>query len=93
MDFGFEVIRLWEIPADELLNSALATVPLAVLGKLPETLRLEDALAAVIKRLAQRLQQEAAGKQAERLLTAAYILTGLRLRGPEDVGNFFEEYR
>jgi len=89
MDFAFEVIRLWEIPADDLLNSALATVPLAVLGKLPDALRLEDALADVIKRLEQRLQQEAAGKQAERLLTAAYILTGLRLPGPEDVSQLF----
>jgi predicted transposase YdaD len=90
MDFGYEVIRLWEMPADDLLNSALATAPLAVLGKLPEALRLEDALAAVIKRLVQRLQQEAAGKQAERLLTAAYILTGLRLRKPEDVVQLFQ---
>ena len=89
MDFAFEVIRLWEIPADDLLNSALATVPLAVLGKLPAALRLEDALAEVIKRLEQRLQQEAAGKQAERLLTAAYILTGLRLPKPEDVSQLF----
>ena len=89
MEFEFEVIRLWEIPADDLLRSALATVPLAVLGKLPEVLRLEDALADVIKRLAQRLQQEAARQQAERLLTAAYILTGLRLPKPEDVAQLF----
>ena len=71
MDFGFEVIRLWEIPADQLLRSSLATAPLAVLGKLPESLRLEDALASVIRQLAQRLEQEAAGEQADRLLTAA----------------------
>jgi len=89
MDFGFEVIRLWEIPAEGLLNSALATAPLAVLGKLPEALGLEDALAAVIKQLAQRLQQEAAGEQAERLLTAAYILTGLRLKAPDEVRQLF----
>lgn len=89
MDFGFEVIRLWEIPADDLLNSALATVPLAVLGKLPDALRLEDALADLIKRLEQRLHQEAAGKQAERLLTAAYVLTGLRLPKPKDVSQLF----
>jgi hypothetical protein len=84
MDFGFEVIRLWEIPADELLVSPLATVPLAVLGKLPESLGLQDGLADVIRRLVERLRQEAAGDQAERLLTAAYILTGLRLPDPND---------
>ncbi len=42
MDFGFEIIRLWEIPADQLLHTSLATAPLAVLGKLPETLGLKD---------------------------------------------------
>jgi hypothetical protein len=89
MDFTFKVIRLWKIPADDLLNSALATVPLAVLGKLAETLHLEDALADVIQRLEQRLQQEASGNRAERLRTAAYILTGLRLPKPEDVSQLF----
>lgn len=89
MDFGFELIPLWEIPADDLLQGALATLPLAVLGRLPDTLRLTDALAAVVKRLAARLHQEAAGEQAKRLLTAAYILTGLRLPNQKDVSQLF----
>jgi predicted transposase YdaD len=89
MNFSFEVVFLWEIPADDLLQGPLATLPLAVLGRLPDTLRLTDALAAVVKRLAERLQQEAAGEQAERLLTAAYILTGLRLPKQEDVSQLF----
>jgi hypothetical protein len=89
MDFSFEVVSLWEIPADDLLQGPLATLPLAVLGWLPDSLRLTDALAAVVKRLAQRLQQDAAGEQAERLLTAAYILTGLRLPKQEDVSQLF----
>ena len=64
-------------------------IPLAVLGKLPEAWRLEVALGDVIQRLEQRLQQEASGDRAERLLTAAYILTGLRLPKPEDVSQLF----
>jgi predicted transposase YdaD len=90
MEFGFEVIRLWEIPAEELLRSSLATAPLAVLGKLPETLGLTDGLAAVVRQLAERLEREAAGKQADRLLTAAYILTGLRLKTPDEVRRLFQ---
>ncbi len=89
MDFRFEVIRLWEIPADQLLRSSLATAPLAVLGKLPETLGLKDGLAAVVRQLAERLQRESAG-QADRLMTAAYILTGLRLKSPDEVRQLFQ---
>jgi len=36
MNFSYEVVRLWERPADELLAGPLGTVPLAVLGTLPE---------------------------------------------------------
>lgn len=88
MDFRYELVPLWEIPADDLLQGAPATLPLAVLGRLPDTPPLADALAAVIKRLAKRLQQQTAGEQAERLLTAAYILTGLRLP-KQDVNQLF----
>ena len=89
MDFGFEVIRLWEIPAEQLLRSSLATAPLAVLGKLPEALGLTDGLAAVVRQLAERLEREATGDQADRLLVAAYVLTGLRLKAPDEVRQLF----
>jgi predicted transposase YdaD len=79
MDFRFEVIRLWEVPVEELLAGGLATLPLAVLGKLPATLGLEDGLAAVIRQIVARLEREAPPNQADRLLTAAFVLTGLRL--------------
>ena len=80
---------------------ALATVPLAVLGKLPETLGLKDGLAAVVRQLAERLEHEATGDQAcgswapnaslaERLLVAAYVLTGLRLKSPDEVRQLFQ---
>jgi predicted transposase YdaD len=90
MDFGFEVIRLWEIPAEQLLRSSLATAPLAVLGKLPEKLGLKDGLAAVVRQLAERLEHEATGDQADRLLVAAYVLTGLRLKSPDEVRQLFQ---
>ncbi len=68
----------------------LATVPLAVLGKLPETLGLTDGLAAVVRQLAERLEREATGGQADRLLTAAYVLKGLRLKAPDEVRQLFQ---
>ena len=90
MEFGFEVIRLWEIPAEQLLRSSLATAPLSVLGKLPEALGLRDGLAAVVRQLAERLEREATGDQADRLLVAAYVLTGLRLKAPNEVRQLFQ---
>jgi hypothetical protein len=35
MDFGYELVRLWEIPAAELLATRIGTAVLAVLGRLP----------------------------------------------------------
>jgi predicted transposase YdaD len=79
MDFSYEVVRMWEVPVEKLLAGGLATLPLAVLGKLPETLGLEAGLAAVIQQMVDRLEREAPPNQADRLLTAAFVLTGLRL--------------
>jgi hypothetical protein len=55
MDFSYETARLWERPADGLLAGDLGVVPLAVLGRLPADLSLEDGLAAVVQRLVDRV--------------------------------------
>jgi hypothetical protein len=80
MDFGYEVVRVWERPAEELLAADLGVTPLAMLGKLPEGLALEDGLAAVAQRLVERLINEAPPDRAKKLLTDALLLTGLRVR-------------
>ncbi len=80
MDFGYEIVRLWECPADELLAADLGVTPLAMLGKLPEGLALEDGLAAIAQQLAERLSKEAPPERAKKLLTEALLLTGLRVR-------------
>jgi hypothetical protein len=80
MAFGFEIVRLWEFSAEELLRGALGTLPLAMLGALPEGVNLVEGLTGVAQRLIQRLQQEATPAQTKRLLTAAFLLTGLRVK-------------
>jgi hypothetical protein len=80
MDFSYEVVRLWEWPVDVLLAADLGVTPLAVLGRLPEGLSLEDGLAAVAGRVVERLLNEAPPEQAKKLLTDAFLLTGLRVR-------------
>jgi hypothetical protein len=80
MEFTFEVVPLWRRPADELLAGELGVMPRAVLGRLPEGLSLEDGLAAVAQRMAERVTSEAPPERANKLLTEAYLLAGLRIR-------------
>jgi hypothetical protein len=47
MEFSYEIVRLWERPAENLLTGDLGVVPLAMLGRLPADLSLEEALTAV----------------------------------------------
>jgi hypothetical protein len=80
MDFGYEVLPLWERPAEELLAGALGTAPLAMLGALPADVPLVDGLKQVAERLIERLNREAPPVRARKLLTSAFVLTGLRVR-------------
>lgn len=93
MDFGYEVIRLWDIPVEELLAGDLGLLPLATLGKLPAGVALQDGLANVIQRLIERLQHEAPFDQARHLLTAAYVLTGLRIPDKRTALQLFQGVR
>jgi hypothetical protein len=79
MDFGYEVIRLWERPAEELLAGDLGLVPLAQLGKLPSVMPVEEGISGIIDRTLDRLLREAPAEQVKKLLTASFILSGLRL--------------
>jgi hypothetical protein len=83
MEFHYEVVRLWERPASELLAGDVGALPLAVLGQLPAEVELEVALGGVIDQLIRRMQTDAAPERVRRLLTASYVLTGLRV--PRDV--------
>jgi hypothetical protein len=80
MDFSYEIVPLWRSPAEELLAANLGVVPLAMLGRLPAELSLEEGLSVVAQRVVARLTQEAPPEQVKKLLTDAYLLTGLRVR-------------
>ena len=82
MDFSYELIPLWKRPAAELLAGDLGVVPLAMLGRLPEGLPMAEGLASVARQIAQRVEQEAEPARVKKLLTDAYLLTGLRVRRP-----------
>jgi hypothetical protein len=80
MDFEYEPVRLWERPAEELLAGGLGILPLAMLGRLPEGVTLQEALTGIAQRLIERLNREAPPDQIRRLLTSAWVLTGLRVQ-------------
>ncbi|MGH7139400.1 MAG: hypothetical protein ACREHD_26955 [Pirellulales bacterium] len=80
MDFRYPVVRLWERPAESLLTADIGVMPLAVLGRLPEQVPLEEALASVAQRMVERLTKEASAEEAKKLLTQSLLLTGLRVR-------------
>ncbi len=59
MNFTYEIVRLWERPAEQLLAGDLGVLPLAMLGRLAEEVPLEAGLTSVAQRLLERLDKEA----------------------------------
>ncbi len=80
MSFRYQIVRLWERPAAGLLAADLGVAPLAMLGRLPDDVSLEEELSQVVRQLAERLQRKAPADRAKGLLTDALLLTGLRVR-------------
>jgi hypothetical protein len=78
-DFRFEVVRLWQRPVEEFLTGGLGTLPLAPLAQLPQGASREEVLADILRRIGERLTQEAGPEEAGRLWTATFILSGLIL--------------
>ena len=76
--FRYQVVRLWQIPAAQLLAGGLGLLPLAPLGAVSEA-----ALPGVIRQMQQRLEQEVSPAKAQVLWATTYILMGLRY--PEEL--------
>jgi predicted transposase YdaD len=73
LEFRYHVVRVWELPCDDILASGLGTLPLALLA--------DDAgsrMSEVLERMQGRVSDELPKPEAARLLTAAYVLAGLR---------------
>ena len=80
VEFQYQVIRLWQEPVDDYLSSCgLAALPLATLCKMPTGQSLPDALREVVHEIDRRLKLGLEHAEVVKLMTAAYILTGLRV--------------
>ncbi len=63
-------------------------MPLAPLGRLPAGVRMPAGLAGVVERLVERVMREVAPDEGAELLTAAAVLTGLRMTKTQVAGLF-----
>lgn len=71
--FWFRVVRLWERPAEELVQSGLGVLPLAPIAAV-ERERLPD----LIRQMQERVEREAPPEYAGELWAAISLLMGLR---------------
>jgi hypothetical protein len=78
LSFRFDLVRVWELPADDLLRAGVGLLPLAVLGKPPAGATREQALPGQVERIADRVGREARGELAK-LMTATYILASIHV--------------
>ena len=79
LEFEYDVVRMWQEPVELFLHGGLGLLPLATLCQMPEDKSLSDALRKVVREIDRRLAKEAAHAQAVGLMTAAFILTGMRV--------------
>lgn len=80
MDFGYRVVRLWEIDAERLIGGELGIIPLAVLGRFADGVEVETGVAAMARRIVERITKEASPDRAGKLLARALLLAGLRVQ-------------
>ncbi|MBY0230360.1 MAG: hypothetical protein K2W96_13835 [Gemmataceae bacterium] len=88
MEFGYEIVRLWQVPAEEFLRGPLGTLPLAVLGGLPAGTDRQAGLTEVVRSVLERLAAEAPPGWLERLQVSMAELLALVVKRKE-VRNIF----
>jgi hypothetical protein len=80
----YRVVRLWQVPPEQLLAGGIGPVALAPLGAVTEA-----QLPGVIDRMKERLDREVAASEAEKLWSAALLLMGMRYE-PAMVNNLLQ---
>ena len=69
----YEVVRVWQIPVEQLLTGGIGTLALAPISAVSE-----DEVRDVLRRMQQRLTQPRERKTAPDILAATYVLLGVR---------------
>lgn len=79
LEFGYRIIRAWELSAESLLSGGLGTLPLVPLGNVAR-----GELAGVLDNMQDRLAPGTSSAEQADAWTATFILMGLRY--PAEVG-------
>ncbi|HEY1377646.1 MAG TPA: hypothetical protein VGF55_12675 [Gemmataceae bacterium] len=75
--FPYQVVRVWQVPAGQILAGGVGTLPLAPVSDV--TL---EALPAALERMKERFAAEMSKPQAAKLWAATFVLMGLRYPRP-----------
>lgn len=78
LSFQFDIVRMWEVPADDLSRAGVGLLPLAVVGKPPGGTTREQALPGQVERIADRAERDAK-PEIGKLMTATYILASMHV--------------
>jgi len=78
LSFQFDIVRMWEMPAEDLLAAGVGLIPLAVVGKPPSGTTREQALPGQVERIVDRVKQDAK-PEIDKLMTATYILASMHV--------------
>lgn len=92
VEFEYDVVRMWEQEVERFLRGGLGLLPLATLCRIPADKPLAEGLREVVREIDRRLALEHDYAQAVRLMTAAFILTGLRVK-KEELGLIYQGVR
>jgi hypothetical protein len=78
LSFRFDLMKVWEFPAEELLQAGTGLMPLAVLGKPAAGKTRQQALPGVAEAVVERVERDPT-PEARNLLTATYIPAGMHV--------------
>jgi hypothetical protein len=92
VSFGYDVIRLWKQPVQPFLEGGVGLLPLAPLCRLASDKPVDQAIREVVGEIDHRLCELTDQARAVRLMTATFILTGMRVR-KESLSGVFEGAR
>lgn len=73
VDFRYELIRVWRLPAEQILAGGPGILPLAPIAKIQKQRTPE-----IVQQMAGRLDRELPRPEAAELWTATYVLVGLK---------------
>lgn len=76
LHFRYNVLRIWEVPPQRLLDGDLATLPLAPISRVAE-----GEVGEIVRRVDERIGREASPDEAPLLRTATSLLLGLNYSG------------